>query len=178
MSNGSNLTYFDKLITIIQNALDCSTSLADGGFTDPAAITYNSAGSSLAVTADFTGIFTHSQTTDCPLTQCHLRESTDCTVALAAQSNVAMTASPSFGLTQSETVALGYIQPFCFRCGILPAGQSEIFFDKTITLTANALDCSTSLADGGFINPAAINYNSAGSSLVVTTDFTGIFTHS
>ena len=54
--------------------VDCSTSLADAGFTNPNAIPYNSAGSSVTIFTDYTTIFTHSLTTDCPLTTCLLKE--------------------------------------------------------------------------------------------------------
>ena len=63
------------------------------------------------------------------------------------------------------------------RCGVLPTGQSEIFFDKVITVTANALDCSSALVDAGFVDPPPIAFNSAGSSATVAADYTAIFNH-
>ena len=105
-------------------------------------------------------------------------ESTDCTKPLAAQPNVAVTPSPAFGLTGSETNSLGYTQPFCYRCGVLPTGQTEIWFDKVLTVTGLALDCSNALTDAGFASPPAIAYNSAGSSSNITEDYTKIFAHS
>ena len=51
-------------------------------------------------------------------------------------------------------------------------------YTKQIIIEALALDCSISLVDAGFVNPAPIAYNSAGSSLVIITSYTEIFTHS
>ena len=70
------------MITVVADALDCSTSLTSAGFTNPANIPYNSAGSTVTVAADVSAIFTHSNPTDCPLNGCVMNLDTDCTVAL------------------------------------------------------------------------------------------------
>ena len=78
----------------------------------------------------------------------------------------------------TELNSLGYSHTVCFRCGVLPTGQSEIFFDKVITVVGDALDCSQSLVDAGFTDPLPIPYNSAGSSVTLAADYRSIFTHS
>ena len=64
----------DGAVPLPTNGPDCSGALVDASFANPAAITYNSAGSSVTVAAGFADIFTHSQTTDCPVTACILKD--------------------------------------------------------------------------------------------------------
>ena len=51
-------------------------------------------------------------------------------------------------------------------------------FNKHIIIEALALDCSESLFDVEFANPATIAYNSAGTSIQVISTYSNIFTHS
>ena len=173
LPSGQAEIFFDKIITVSANPLDCSVALTDAGFTNPAAIAFNSAGSSVSVTTDYTAIFTHSMTTDCPLTSCELQEP-GCGTTLASQTDVTLGAGPSFGLSAVETNAAGYSLTFCFQCTI----GTNVFTKDSITISQNVLDCSVALTDAGFTNPAPITYNSAGSAISVAADYTAIFTHS
>ena len=135
--------------------------MTDNSFANPGAILYNSAGSSVTVAAGFTDIFVHSSTTDCPVTNCALKE-VGCLTALAAQSDVVLGGDP-YGITAVETNVLGYSLTFCYECVVTPTSGSPITFTKdSITVTQNPLDCSAALTDNGFI-PPPIPYNSAGS---------------
>ena len=100
----------------------------------------------------------------------------DCTTPLGAGTEVTLGASPNFGLTANELNSLGYTQPICYRCEILPTDQTSIFFDYLITVVGNPLDCSPSMTSNGF-NPAPVEYNSAGSEVTIAADYTAIFTH-
>ena len=46
-----------------------------------------------------------------------------------------------------------------------------------MTIEALPLDCSGSLVDALLPNPTPLNYNSAGSSIVVIASYTDIFAH-
>ena len=167
-------------ITVTANPLDCSTSLTDASFANPPPIAYDSAGSTVPVTNDFSAIFSHSQTTDCPVTSCVLKTAPGC-LSPFSHADIQIGVSPLYGLTASETVLAGYSHTFCFECVVTPAAGSaspSTFQKDSITVTANPLDCSTSLIDASYANPNLINYNSAGSSVVVAPGFTAIFTHS
>ena len=96
-----------------------------------------------------------------------------CATALAAQTNVVLGADP-FGITAVETNVSGYSLTFCFECST----ASQTITKDSITVTQNPVDCSGALVDASFANPAAIVFNSAGSSMTVATGFTNIFTHS
>ena len=68
----------------------------------------------------------------------------------------------------------------CYSCDVLPRGQSAVIpIDKDIlVIQAAALDCSASLTDRLFQNPASIAYNSAGSVVpVVPNGYSDIFNH-
>lgn len=60
-----------KTFQITQTPADCSAGLTDAGFI-PSEIPYNSAGSEIVVTADYTTVFIHPSLTDCPLQYCAL----------------------------------------------------------------------------------------------------------
>ena len=156
--------------------------MKDAGFVEPPAITYNSAGAGVTVTTGFLDIFTHSQKTECPVTSCTLKDSPGCsaTSVVGAQTDVAIGGASPFAITAIETNAAGYSLKFCYECIVTPVGGgTPITFTKdSITVTQNALDCSTALTDAGFANPPAIPYNSVGTGFVVTTGFSDIFTHS
>ena len=124
---------------------------------------------------DYTTIFTHTQTTDCPLTQCELMDPSDCTSSLSPV-NVELTAG--FGLSGLETNPVGYSEQVCFRCGVQPAGQAEIFFDKQITISGSALDCSASLSENTGLILQDVIYNSIGSTISVVNSYLDVFTHS
>ena len=172
-SIGGALIVFQKdSIIITQNLLDCSTALTDAGFVNPASHFYNSAGSSVTIAVDYTTIFNHASPLDCPLTGCVLNEP-GCATALAPQTNVVLGSDP-FGLTALETIAAGYSLTFCYECST----ASQTITKDSITVTQNPFDCSGALVDASFANPAAIAYNSAGSSVTVAAGFTDIFTHS
>ena len=146
------------------------------GFTNPAAIPYNSAGLRVEVVTDWTAIFTNNQPTDCPLTQCELMDSS-CSSS-STSLNVGLTSSPSYGITGSETNPVGYSEQVCFRCGVQPAGQAEIFFDKQITISGSALDCSASLSENTGLILQDVIYNSIGSTISVVNSYLDVFTHS
>ena len=80
-------------------------------FMNPAAIAYNSGGASVSIAADYTAIFAHSQQNDCPISSCSLMEP-GCSTALATQTNVVVSGSPTFGLSAVETNDLGYTLNF------------------------------------------------------------------
>ena len=66
----------------------------------------------------------------------------------------------------------------CLRYVIKPTGLPIVNFDKEITITAAALDCSASMTDLSFVPPASIAYNSAGSAnLVIAPSYTTILAH-
>ena len=128
---GLTSIFFDyTVITVIGDPLDCSTSLTSAGFTNPANIPYNSAGSAVTVAADVSAIFTHSNPNDCPLVGCFMQTDTDCTTPLPAQPDVTLGPSPNFDLSATEQNSLGYNVAFCYRCEITPTGQASIFFDQ------------------------------------------------
>ena len=155
-SGGTPIIFIKDTITIVQNPLDCSLALTDAGYTNPAAIAFNSVGSSVSVAADYLAIFSHTSTVDCPVDQCSLMEP-GCGSALAAQSNVVLGPDP-YEITAIETNTAGYSTTFCLKCMI---GANE-FFKDSITIAQNPLDCSLALSDAGFVNPPSIAYNSAG----------------
>ena len=135
--------------------------MTDNSFANPAAIPFNSAGSSVTVATNFGDIFVHSSTTDCPVTSCTLKE-VGCLTALAAQSDVVLGADP-YGITAVETNVVGYSLTFCYECVVTPTSGSPITFTKdSITVTQNPLDCSIALTDNGY-TPPPIPYNSVGS---------------
>ena len=61
-------------IQITADPYFCAGALTDTGFTPPAAIAYNSVGSSVTITNSYTEIFLHTKTTDCPVSTCSLKE--------------------------------------------------------------------------------------------------------
>ena len=120
---------FNKdLVTIQALQLDCSGSLVDAGFTPPPPFPYNSAGNAVTLSTDYTAYFTHTQLNDCILTQCALMDP-GCLVALAAQPDVVLGASP-YGLTATEINPVGYLLNFCIQCTITPTGLPPITFNK------------------------------------------------
>ena len=170
-----------KEITVIQNPVDCSGALVDASYPNPAPIAYNSAGFSITVATGFTDIFTHTQTTDCPVTACIIKDAgCGSTTVVGAQTDVAVDGSSPFALTGLETNVSGYSLTFCYVCTVSPlGGGTPIEFPKdTITVTQNPLDCSAALTDAGFANPVPFSYNSAESSVAVASGFNDIFTHS
>ena len=54
------ITFTKDVITISALVLDCSASLVDASFSNPLPFAYNSAGSSIAVIASYTDVFSHS----------------------------------------------------------------------------------------------------------------------
>ena len=169
--------YFDDLITVSGDPLDCSSSLvANAGFVPPSPISYDSAGSTVTVSAGYTSIFDHTQQADCPLQTCRLLEQ-GCGSPLALPDITIDTSAP-FAVYASELNPNGYSQNICFECDVLPTGQSAISIQRdSILVTQNALDCSTSLTSTGFSDPATVPYNSAGYEVTVAADYTAVFTH-
>ena len=153
--------------------MDCSSSLADANFVGPT-IPFNSVGTStLSIAADYKSIFTDSLNADCLVTSCEMLDP-DCSTALPPHPNIVFGASPTFGITASEIIPAGYSLNFCYKCTIAITGT---VITKDITITADPLDCTTSLTDAGFPDPT-IPYNSAGSStLSIAAGYTDIFTH-
>ena len=92
-------------------------------------------------------------------------------MTLIDPSKVLLTPPPDFGVAASETEPLGYSEMVCYECSIEPVGLPPVLFQKSFTITANALDCSTSLVDAGFVDPPPILYNSAGSNMTLATDY-------
>ena len=83
---------------------------------------------------------------------------------MPAQTDVSISASTPYSITASELVPAGYTHTVCYKCDVKPTGLPVISFTKdSLTIQANALDCSTSLVDASFANPQLIAYNSAGS---------------
>ena len=67
---------------------------------------------------------------------------------------------------------------FCYECDILPTGQTSILFKKdSISVVANALDCSSSLIDASFKNLPAIIYDSVVPTTIIAASYTDIFMH-
>ena len=155
----------------------CSDALQANSFPNPAAIAFNPSGSTVTLASSYTDIFIHVSQTDCPLNSCTLKVP-GCGSALTAQSNVVLGSAP-FSISAIETNPNGYTVNFCFECEINPAGQSSIFFTKdAITITADQLDCSTSLSPvGWYTNPPAVSYNSAGSQVMLAPSYESFFTH-
>ena len=107
---------------------------------------------------------------------------TDCssTAIVGAQTDVAMGASPNYEITASETNPAGYVLNLCYDCEIKPTGKTPIKFSKPVTVTALALDCSSSLTPAAsFVDPPSIPYNSGGtsSSIVIAADYETVYTH-
>ena len=72
----------------------------------------------------------------------------------------------------------GYSYELCYMCSITQNTISITnIFVKKIVISAFPLDCTASLVDAGFANPAPIAYNSVGSVITVIADYTDIFTH-
>ena len=114
------------------------------------------------------------------MTACILKDSgCGATTVVGAQTDVAVSGSTPFALTGLETNAAGYSLTFCYVCTVSPLGGGTTieFLKDSITVTQNALDCSTALTDIGFVAPAAHAYNSAGSSVTIISDYTAIFNH-
>ena len=181
--DGSASINFEKdLITVSQTALDCSTALTDAGFVlTPDTFPYSSVGTGVTIVPGFSSIFTHSQTTDCPVTSCILKDS-GCggTKKVDGQTDVTIEGSPPFAVTAIETNLLGYVFTFCYECTVSPFGGGTLiqFPKDLITVTQNPLDCSIALTHVGFTDPAAISFNSAGTGVTVASGFSDIFTHS
>ena len=135
-------------------------------------IPYNSAGSGVIVSTDYTNIFTHSLLTSCPLTSCELKNKY-CGTTLA-ETNVAFEAA-IYQITAKENVPAGYTLPICFECIITMIGKTPIVFKKEIEVIQNALDCSTSLISASFANPTTITFNSAGSGITIISSYLDIF---
>ena len=86
-----------------------------------------------------------------------------CGAVLPGQTDIAFGAS--YGITATELNKAGYVFNLCYSCDVKEIASSTIITsNKEIKIEALALDCSTSLIDAGFSNPAPIVYNSAGSS--------------
>ena len=89
--------------------------------------------------------------------------------------------SPNYGLTAVENNPPGYDLEFCYECVITPSPGSGLpiipFTKDSLRVIANPLDCSASLADAGFTNPASIPFNSAGSFVIVVPNYSAVFTH-
>ena len=98
----------------------------------------------------------------------------NCGIALPAQTDIILGAAP-YSITATELNQSGYTYSICYSCEI--TGFPAIFFTKDLTITGSPLDCSTCLVDAAFVSPAAIPYNSAGSSVAVVNGYTDIFTH-
>ena len=112
---------FDKdMIIIIADALDCSNSLTDVSFANPASIPYNSAGSSITVINGYTDIFSHVAQTDCVLDSCRLTTGGACGTALA-QTDLVLGPTP-FSMTATELNSLGYSHSICYSCDVIPTG--------------------------------------------------------
>ena len=57
-------------------------------------------------------------------------------------------------------------------------GTIVIFYKDQITISANILDCPTSLTENiSFLNPNPILYNSVGSYITIINSYTDIFNH-
>ena len=164
---GQPSIFFDQLVDVTALTLDCSASLSiDTTFANPPNIVYNSGGTgtSINVAANYEAIFTHVQKNDCAVQSCQILDS-DCsaTTVVSAQSDVVLGPAPTYGLTASEVNSLGYTLALCYKCTIQPTGGLPVeTFTKQVTVTADALDCSPSMAAVGFVNPpASFPYNSA-----------------
>ena len=86
-----------------------------------------------------------------------------------------------YPISAVETNQNGYTVKICLRCIIdKPDGNQLTFTNPNIvTISGVPLDCSTSLSDASFSNPAAIPFNGKkiSSFASVTTDYRDIFTH-
>ena len=85
----------------------------------------------------------------------------------------------TYSMTATELNSNGYYYTLCYSCDIKPTGLPIITFNykDLIIVEALALDCSNSLVDKSFPNPATIYYNSAGSAITVINGYSDIFTH-
>ena len=80
-------------------------------------------------------------------------------------------------VSTSSTIIAGTYS-FCYACDILPVGATvPVVFTKEIVLEVAAapIDCSNSLIDASFVNPASINYKSGGSSITIVNSYNDIF---
>ena len=118
---GLPMITFDKDLVIISAlALDCSSSSVS--FTNPAPITYNSAGSSISVINSYTLIFIHNPL-DCFIDSCSIRTGGACGTPLVAQTDIVLGATP-FSITATELNPLGYSYSICYSCIITPEPAS------------------------------------------------------
>ena len=180
VGGGATIEFFKDSITVTQNTLDCSIALTDAGFIDPAPIPYNSAGSYITIAPEYTSIFNHINSADCPILSCashqyasslgsDLCSSTPYSFSPYIEINPAL----PYEIIALETMFSGYSYTFCFICAL----QSDLIISKVITVVQNPLDCTSALSDAGFASPAAIPYDFAGSPVSIAIDYTAIFNH-
>ncbi len=95
---------------------------------------------------------------------------------MPTQPDISISTSTPYEITASEIVPAGYTYVVCYQCDVKPTGLPVIQISKdSLTIKANPLDCSNSLADKSFPNPAAVTYNSAGYVLTVVPSILDVF---
>lgn len=82
------------------------------GLTAPTALSYDSAGTTLPITSDYTAFFTHTNQVDCPLAGCSMLTS-DCLSSYPASPDVVVEPT-TYGLTGSVTNPNGYTIVMCY----------------------------------------------------------------
>ena len=68
------ITYAKDFITITAIALDCSNSLTDASFANPAALSYDTANPTTTIAASYLDIFTQTLEADCVIQDCRLMD--------------------------------------------------------------------------------------------------------
>ena len=111
------------------------------------------------------------------LESCKLMTAGACGTNLPAQTDIVLGAAP-YSITATELNPVGYSFSICLSCDIKPTGLPLITFIKdSIKIIGQPLDCSNSLTDAIFPNPAPIIFNSAGTSATIIEGYTEIFVH-